>query len=150
MEATAHPSFDRELCADFIFIPLSEEIQNPFPIAMANPFDEEVIAYLESIIKTPIHVHLAAPSHLRKELFACYGTEEEWAAYTNEPNTNEPNTNEPSNASPPADPISTSSSLETQPPLNEASSSLFSLSHLIPNWSTTQSISINDFRQGRF
>ena len=164
MDATAHPAFDRELCVDFIFIPLSEDIKKPFPIAMANPFDEEVITYLESLIDTPIQVYLAAPSHLRKELFACYGTEEEWIEFlkSNDSHPPEDSDRSRSSSSPPLNPDSVADSptdLPTTPSpsdsLNDqyhstSSSQTLTLSHIIPNWSHTQRISIDHFRKGRF
>ena len=48
---------------------------------MSNPLDMEVIEYVSSLVGVPLKVHLAAPSHLRQELEACYGSEEEWQAH---------------------------------------------------------------------
>ena len=82
MYATPHPSVSRDLCVELLCIPLSESNEDPFPIALTNPLDEEGLSFLcELIGVTSLKVNLAAPSHIRHEINACYGDAEEWARH---------------------------------------------------------------------
>ena len=79
MFASAHPALDRSLCADYGLVCLSDEPKSPLPVAVSNPLDEEVLAYVSSLVGEPLKVHLARLSDIAREVEACYGTEEEWA-----------------------------------------------------------------------
>ena len=82
MYAAPHPQIPRELCVELLCVPMSEGTPDPFPVALTNPFDAEGVSFLKELLGvSEIKLHLAAPSHIRHEITACYGTEEEWAAY---------------------------------------------------------------------
>lgn len=82
MYATPHPKISREVCVELLFVPLSEETPNPFPIAISNPLDEIGLQYISELLgSVEIKLSLSAPSQIRSEITACYGTEEEWAVY---------------------------------------------------------------------
>jgi hypothetical protein len=82
MYATPHPKIPREVCVELLFVPLSEETPNPFPISISNPLDEIGLQYISELLgNVEIKLSLSAPSQIRSEIIACYGTEEEWAVY---------------------------------------------------------------------
>ena len=82
MYAVPHPLIPRELCVELLFIPLSDEDKSPFPIAISNPLDEVGLNYISEVLGgLELKVSLSAPAHLRHEIDACYGNEEEWEAY---------------------------------------------------------------------
>ena len=82
MYAAPHSAISRDLCVELLCIPLSEGNEDPFPIALTNPVDEEGLSFLcELIGVTSLKINLAAPSHIRHEITACYGNAEEWASY---------------------------------------------------------------------
>lgn len=82
MYAVPHPLIPRELCVELLFVPMSDESPSPFPIAISNPLDEVGLNYIsEQLGGLEIKVSISAPSHLRREIDACYGTEEEWEEF---------------------------------------------------------------------
>ena len=82
MYAVPHPKIPRDVCVELLLVPLSEEVVNPFPIAMANPFDEVGLQYISELLDgSELKISLAPASLLRNEITACYGTEEEWQQY---------------------------------------------------------------------
>ena len=82
MYAVPHPLIPRELCIELLFIPLSDENNSPFPIAISNPLDEVGLNYISEVLGgLELKVSLSAAAHLRHEIDACYGNEEEWEAY---------------------------------------------------------------------
>lgn len=82
MYAVPHPKIPREVCAELLFVPLSDQDSNPFPLAVSNPFDEVGLQYISELLgDVELKVSLSAPSQIRNEITACYGTEEEWAVY---------------------------------------------------------------------
>ena len=82
MYAVPHPKIPREVCAELLFVPLSDQDSNPFPLAISNPFDEVGLQYISELLgDVELKVSLSAPSQIRNEITACYGTEEEWAVY---------------------------------------------------------------------
>lgn len=82
MYAAPHPLISRDLCAELLCIPLSEGEDDPFPIALTNPLDEEGLSFIcELIGVSSLKINLAAASHIRHEIDACYGNADEWAAY---------------------------------------------------------------------
>ena len=82
MYAAAHPEISRDLCVELLFIPMSEGHDDPFPLALTNPLDEEGLGFLCELLGVQsLKLNLAAPSHIRHEIDACYGNAEEWAAY---------------------------------------------------------------------
>ena len=88
MYAVPHPKIPRDVCVELLFVPLSEEDINPFPIAIANPFDEVGLQYITELLGgLELKISLAGASLLRHEITACYGTEEEWQQYLAEQGT---------------------------------------------------------------
>lgn len=82
MYATPHPMISRDLCVELLFVPLDEDFSDPFPIAISNPLDEEGLSYLCELLNvTSIKTQIAAASHIRNEITACYGTAEEWELF---------------------------------------------------------------------
>ena len=82
MYAAPHPLIPREVCVELLFVPLSDQQVSPFPIACSNPLDEVGLNYIGELIgEHEIKVSLSAPSQIRAEITACYGTEEEWREY---------------------------------------------------------------------
>lgn len=82
MYAVPHPLIPRELCTELLFIPLSEALPNPFPIAISNPMDEQGLDHISELLGgLELKVSLASPIHLRHEITSCYGTQEEWEVY---------------------------------------------------------------------
>lgn len=82
MYASPISEISREVCAELLIVPLSDHLVSPFPIACSNPLDEVGLDYLRELIGgRELKVSLSAPSHIRSEITACYGTEEEWLAY---------------------------------------------------------------------
>ncbi len=116
MFSSAHPALDRALCAEYGLICLSDEPKSPLPMAVSNPLDEEVLAYVSSLVGEPLKVHLARLSDIAREVDACYGTAEEWAEYVREqaqaPNAGHPDPTPPRPAHAPHAP----QGLSPQPP----------------------------------
>ena len=82
MFAAPHPMIPREACAELLFVPLSDQTTTPLPIACCNPLDEVGLDYIRELIGGgELKVSLSAPSQIRAEITACYGTEEEWREY---------------------------------------------------------------------
>lgn len=81
MFAAPHPQLGRDLCLDFFCIPLTEEVKNPFPLVVSNPFYEGVWDYIRSLLGVELKLYLAKPEDLAQEIQACYGTLEEWEEY---------------------------------------------------------------------
>ena len=82
MFAAPHPQLGRDFCFDFFCVPLTNEIKDPFPLVVSNPFYMEVWNYLRQLLDVvDIKLYLAKPDDLQQELHACYGTQEEWEEY---------------------------------------------------------------------
>lgn len=82
MYASLNPHIMRELCVELFMVPMSDAREDPFPIALTNPLDEEGLAFIcEQVGVSALKIHLAEPSHIYNEIFACYGTEEQWASH---------------------------------------------------------------------
>ena len=82
MYAVPHPKIPREVCAELLCIPLSDQDSHPFPVAVSNPFDEVGLQYISELLgDIELKVSLSAPSQIRNEITACYGTEEEWEVF---------------------------------------------------------------------
>ena len=82
MYASLNPHIMRELCVELFMVPMSDAPEDPFPVALTNPLDEEGLAFIcEQVGASALKIHLAEPSHIYNEIFACYGTEEQWAEH---------------------------------------------------------------------
>ncbi len=82
MDAAPHPKIPRDVCVELLCIPLSDQDLSPLPIAVSNPFDDVGLQYISELVNgAELKLSLAAPSHIRAEISACYGTEEEWNEY---------------------------------------------------------------------
>jgi hypothetical protein len=75
--AGAHPALSRNICSDYGVLCVSDGPREPLPVAVTNPFDEEVLAYVSQLVGAELALHITTPSALIAELDACYGPEDE-------------------------------------------------------------------------
>lgn len=139
MFAAPHPNIGRDICVDFLWIPLTDSSKDPFPIAISNPFDQEVLEYISSLVEAPLKLHISSPSDLRAEIDACYGTAEEWAAYLSSQEVNNQEILSAQESSPAQEytPTQEHAVVQTQliTPLPSSDTLTLSIPLLIPDWS---------------
>gem|GEM_PF-3299136 len=137
MFSSAHPALDRALCAEYGLVCLSDEPKSPLPVAVSNPLDAEVLAYVSSLVGAPLKVHVARLSDIARELDACYGTAEEWARFLAEREQERAPERAPEQGREPAPPA------PPAPPLDDEAE------RLLPTWRTPEEdgYSIEEFKR---